>query len=420
MKIAKSLETLARSVKEASNQLRIASTEQKNQALRHLQHLLQANEQKLLIANERDLLRARENNLSAALCDRLSLKGRIQGLIDAVETIIALEDPVGELIEERHLANGLLLQKKRVPLGVLGVIYEARPNVTVDVAALALKTGNSALLRGGKEAFYTNCALIDLIHEALKRAGLPKEAIQLLKTPSRAQLKQMLQLHTLIDVILPRGGEGLHRFCREHSQIPLISGGMGVCHLYVAKSADPARSIPVILNAKLQRPAACNALDTLLVDQGMAPTFLPLIGERLRKEGVFLHLDERAAEWARLPPTAFQVVHEADWSTEWLGLTLNIKIVESLQEAIAHVQRYGGHSDGILTEEVQEAERFVNAVDSAALYINASTRFTDGGQFGLGAEVAVSTQKLHARGPMGLKELTSYKWIARGNYHIRN
>lgn len=419
MRIAKGLLELAEKARMTARVLRTASTAQKNQALLAIADALEQAEEKILKANALDLATC---SLPEPLKDRLSLEGRLKGIAADVRAVAALPDPVGEIFETSHLPNGLLLQKKRVPIGVIGVIYEARPNVTVDIASLCLKTGNCALLRGGKETLRTNRALMKPIQEALILSGLPKEAVQMLQSAHRSQVKQLVKLDQYIDMIIPRGGEGLHRFCREESTIPVITGGIGICHLFVDESADLKKAIDVVVNAKTQRPSVCNALDTLLVHHKVAALLLPPLAAALQAKGVHFRLDNRS--WEILKPedaTLFQKAVEHDWSTEWLSLVLGIKVVDSLEEATNHIEKYSTkHSDGILTENASHARFFVEAVDSGAVYINASTRFTDGGQFGLGAEVAVSTQKLHARGPMGLKELTTYKWIVEGNYHVRS
>jgi glutamate-5-semialdehyde dehydrogenase len=310
------------------------------------------------------------------------------------------------------------LAKSRTPFGVLGIIYESRPNVTLDISALTIKSGNCALLRGGSETFHTNRLLVEIIKNSLKASDLPTEAIQLIPTQDRSQVHELLQLHEYIDLIIPRGGAALQRFCREHSQIPVSTGGIGVCHLFVDETADLERSLPVILNAKTQRPTVCNALDTLLVHTAVASQFIPAIVTTLSKKGVIFRLDPKA--WELIQEPSCHLADPKDWDNEWLSLILGIKVVEDLKEAIEHIHGHStGHSDGILTENPRNAEFFIKKIDSAAVYVNASTRFTDGGQFGMGSEVAISTQKFHARGPLGLKELTSYKWIIRGDYQVR-
>lgn len=358
-------------------------------------------------ANRRDIAIAKENGLSAALLERLSLEGRLEGIIHDIKQVIRLPDPIGELFDEQNLPNQLRLVKCRTSLGVLGVIYESRPNVTLDISTLTIKSGNCALLRGGSETLHTNRILVEIIQKSLESSSLPIEAIQLIASMDRSEVKELLQLHEYIDLIIPRGGATLQQFCRDHSKIPVITGGVGICHLFVDETADLERSHSVILNAKTQRPTVCNALDTVLVHAVIAPIFIPMLVKTLSKEKVVFRLDQKS--WKLIREPSCQLAESKDWDTEWLSLVLGIKIVENLREAIEHIQHHStGHSDGILTENHQSAEIFIREIDSAAVYVNASTRFTDGGQFGMGAEVAISTQKLHARGPMGLKELTSY------------
>lgn len=405
---------MGQKAKQASKLLALASTEQKNKTLEALVRFIQQDEETILKANSQDIEEGKKKGLSDAMIDRLSLQGRLKGIAKDIETVHALSDPVGERMEAKILPNGLQLFKQRVPLGVLGVIYESRPNVTLDVASLAIKTGNAAILRGGSETLRTNQALLKTIEKALEEGGLPKESIQLVNSPDRALVLELLKLHDFVDMIIPRGGAGLHAFCREEATIPVITGGVGVCHLFVDASADQAKSLEVIFNAKTQRPTVCNALDTLLVHEAIASEFLPKVQKRL--SGVTLKLGPQAEKIIRGDKATAE-----DWYTEWLGLTLGIQVVANLDEAIAHIAKHStGHSDGILTETKENANQFIRTVDSAAVYVNASTRFTDGAQFGLGAEVAISTQKLHARGPMGLPELTSYKWVIEGNYTTRS
>jgi glutamate-5-semialdehyde dehydrogenase len=364
-----------------------------------------------------------------------------------LRSVADLPDPVGEVYDETTRPNGLRIYKQRVPLGVLAVIYEARPNVTVDVAGLALKTGNAAILRGGSETLRSNQALVKVIRQALADSALPADAIQLIDDPDRARVMELLQLHQYVDMLIPRGGAALHEFCRQNSRIPVITGGIGICHLFVDESADLRAALPVIRNAKIQRPTVCNALDTVLVHRAIAGKFLPRLVSLLEKDGVTFRADPSAVpylieQWSgaylevkasgkaqvrygdqvgpHLPPSV-KPAGPQDFDTEWLSLVLGLKVVDNLEQAIQHIQAHTtAHSDGILTNDPANAERFVAEVDSAAVYVNASTRFTDGGQFGLGAEVAISTQRLHARGPMGLRELTTYKWVVRGDYHVRD
>jgi len=420
-----SLEDLGRRARIASRQLALASTERKNQALRAMADGLEQQRAAILQANQEDVEAARRSGLSEALIDRLLLnEKRLSGMAADLRRLAELPDPVGERFDETTLPNGLHLYRQRVPLGVLGVIYESRPNVTLDVAGLCVKTGNAAILRGGSETLRSNRALVDVARAALQTQDLPLDAIQFIDDPDRARVLELLKLHEYVDVIIPRGGEALHRFCREHSQIPVITGGIGICHLFVDESANLEKSLAVIHNAKTQRPSVCNALDVVLVHQAIAASFLPRLVEHLGRDGVTFRAEPRA--WAcltSLPSEQRVWVQPAgpnDFDTEWLSLVLSLKVVDSLEEAIAHIIAHStAHSDGILTGNAENARRFVAEVDSAAVYVNASTRFTDGGQFGLGAEVAVSTQRLHVRGPMGLRELTTYKWVAEGDYHVR-
>lgn len=412
------LKHMAIAAKAAAIEMSQASLEQKNGVLRALIGNLKNHEKAILQASQRDLILAQSNGLQAALLERLSLTNRLEGIIHDIEQIIALPDPVGALFDEHHPSNRLKLTKCSIPIGVLGVIYESRPNVTLDISVLTIKSGNCAILRGGSETLPTNQILVEIIQQSLLAASLPVKTIQLMIDSDRAQVKQLLQLHEYIDLIIPRGGAALQQFCREHSTIPVITGGIGICHLFVDETADLERSVMVILNAKTHRPTVCNALDTLLVHSAVASIFIPKVVKTLNERGVVFRLDRKA--WEIVQEPVCQLAELTDWDTEWLSLVLGIKVVESLEEAIQHIREHStGHSDGILTENHQHAELFIQQVDSAAVYVNASTRFTDGGQFGLGAEVAISTQKLHARGPMGLKELTSYKWIVRGDYQIR-
>lgn len=409
--------------KEASFLMAKATTAHKNHALQTLADLLDSSEEIILHANEQDQQSARLAGLSEAMIDRLSLKDRISGLSSDVRKVAQLVDPVGEDFEYTLLDNGLQVCKRRTPIGVLGIIYESRPNVTIDVAALTIKSGNCAILRGGSEAFQTNQVLTKLIQKALQSAELPLQAIQMVTDREREQVKHLLRMHETVDLIIPRGGAQLHQYCRENSTIPVITGGIGICHLFVDESADQQRSIEVIFNAKTQRPTVCNALDTLLVHEKIAKHFIPKVIKQLQKEKVEFRVD--CNTWQLLENLSHSnqniaKAQEEDWDTEWLSLILGIRIVSNLEEAIQYIRQHStGHSDAILTENRDHADQFLQSIDSAAVYVNASTRFTDGGQLGLGAEVAISTQKLHARGPMGLKELTTYKWIVQGDYHVR-
>jgi glutamate-5-semialdehyde dehydrogenase len=414
------LNKLGRRAKRAAQALATTPTEQKNEALNAIADALEDAQDAILAANRADVEDGREAGLSDAMIDRLTLtEARLAGIAADTRKVADLPDPVGEEFDAYTLPNGLRVRKRRTPLGVLGVIYESRPNVTVDVSALALKSGNAAILRGGSETLRSNVALIEAIRAGLDAAGLPADAVIYIDDTDRAHVLSLLRLHQYVDMIIPRGGAGLHAFCRENATIPVITGGIGVCHLFVDESADLANAVDVIQNAKVQRPTVCNALDTALIHEAVAEAFLPQVVGRLREDGVSFRADERALDVLDGSP-GVEAAGPEDWDTEWLSLVLGLKVVDGLDEAIAHIQEHStGHSDGILTQDQAHADHFVDVIDSAAVYVNASTRFTDGGQFGLGAEVAISTQKLHARGPMALKELTTYKWIAIGEGHVR-
>ncbi len=418
------LSTMGQAAKKAAYEMANASTAQKNLALQSIAIALREQQEFILHQNQEDITAAQAAGMSEALLDRLSLQGRLGGMAQDVLHVMTLPDPVGESFDQQRLPNGLEISKCRTPIGVLGVIYEARPNVTIDIAALTIKTGNCALLRGGSETLRSNQALAQVIQHALFTSGLPSSAIQLINSSDRSLVKDLLRLHEYIDLIIPRGGASLHQFCRENSTIPVITGGIGICHLFVDQTANLEKALSVILNAKTQRPTVCNALDTLLVHQAIASSFIPQVIKTLQDKGVQFRLDQQAWQLLQakevISSSHLRLAQAEDWDTEWLSLILGIKVVNNLEEAMAHIRQHStGHSDGILTQNKQHAEKFVKKVDSAAVYVNASTRFTDGGQLGLGAEVAISTQKLHARGPMGLKELTSYKWIIWGDYQIR-
>jgi glutamate-5-semialdehyde dehydrogenase len=416
---------MGKQARQAARILALGETQKKNAALTDLAEQLQSQSDPILAANAQDVAEGQKAGLSPALLDRLALNpARLAGIAAELRQTAALPDPVGETFDQQVLPNGLKIHKQRVPLGVIGVIYEARPNVTVDVASLALKSGNAVILRGGSETLRTNRALVRVIRAVLEGHGLPPDVVQFIDSPDRALVLELLKLHEYVDIIIPRGGEGLHRFCRENSSIPVITGGIGICHIFVDESADQQAALPVIHNAKTQRPSVCNALDTLLVHRSIAADFLPRVVEYLGKDGVTFRADPAACACLDgLDPTLSALVTPAgaqDFDTEWMALVLGLKVVANLDEAIQHTNAHSlGHSDSILTADAAHAARWVNEVDSAAVYVNASTRFTDGNQFGLGAEVAISTQRLHARGPMALRELTTYKWVVVGNYHVR-
>ena len=416
------IEALCQAAKSASRSLALVNTEKKNQALKKLADWLPNHSSEVQEANQLDVREAEENGLSTAMIDRLTLTDkRIQGMAFDLNNVINLPDPVGEVFEKKELENGLAVQKIRVPLGVLVVIYESRPNVTIDVAALALKSGNAVILRGGSETIHSNRILVEGVREALSAANIDPAVVQFIDDPDRALVNKLLKMHKYVDMLIPRGGAGLHTFCRENSTIPVITGGIGICHLFVDESADLERSLAVVRNAKIQRPSVCNSLDTLLVHKSIAASFIPMLIAKLKKDGVRFYVDEITMKGLGLNTDAFvQTADEDDFDREWLSLKLGIKTVTELDEAIAHIAAHStGHSDGILTEDEANARKFTETVDSAAVYVNASTRFTDGAQLGLGAEVAISTQRLHARGPMALRELTTFKWVISGDYHIR-
>ncbi|WP_186367722.1 MULTISPECIES: glutamate-5-semialdehyde dehydrogenase [Yersinia] len=416
------LEQMGKAAKQASWQLALLSTAKKNQALAVIANLLESESQAILQANEQDMKAARDSGMSEALLDRLLLSpARLAAIANDVRQVCRLNDPVGRVIDGSLLDSGLKLERRRVPLGVIGVIYEARPNVTIDVASLCLKTGNAVILRGGKETHHTNQATVKVIQQALEQCGLPAAAVQAIESPDRELVNELLRMDRYVDMLIPRGGAGLHKLCREQSTIPVITGGIGVCHTFVDESADVEKALLVIENAKVQRPSACNSLETLLVHQAIAASFLPILSARMHAFGVTLHASSQAMPYLVEAKAKVVAVEAADYDDEWLSLDLNVDIVADIDAAINHIRKHGtSHSDAILTRSLSSAEHFVRAVDSSAVYVNASTRFTDGGQFGLGAEVAVSTQKLHARGPMGLDALTTYKWIGYGDDLVRS
>ena len=415
------LEQMGIAAKAASWQLALLSSREKNQVLEKLADYLEAQTDVILRANAEDLAEARANGLSEAMLDRLALTpARLSGIASDVRQVCNLADPVGQVIDGGLLDSGLRIERRRVPLGVIGVIYEARPNVTVDVASLCLKTGNAAILRGGKETWRTNAATVKVIQQALQECGLPAAAVQAIESPDRALVGEMLKMDKYIDMLIPRGGAGLHKLCREQSTIPVITGGIGVCHIFVDETAELAPALKIIVNAKTQRPSTCNTVETLLVHRNIADTFLPALSKQMAESGVTLHAAPSALPALQNGPAKVEPVKAEQYDDEYLSLDLNVKVVADMDEAIAHIREHGTqHSDAILTRTLRNANRFINEVDSSAVYVNASTRFTDGGQFGLGAEVAVSTQKLHARGPMGLEALTTYKWIGFGDDTIR-
>jgi glutamate-5-semialdehyde dehydrogenase len=415
------LKAKAKSAREASRRLAFISTDIKNRALQNIAAGLRQNQKDILEANRIDLEESR-GQVNAVMRDRLMLnEERLEGMARDVLNVAALPDPVGEVFDMRTMPNGLLIGRKRVPLGVIGAMYEARPNVTVDISVLCLKSGNAVILRGGGEAFHSNLALSRMVRDAIERAGVPVDAVQFVDNIDRALVGEMLKMSEYIDLMVPRGGESFIKYVVQNARMPVVAGGVGVCHTYVDASADVARAVPIVYNAKVQRPTVCNALDTIIVHRDIARRFLPAAARELAKAGVELHCDEAALailtgdKSLKLKPAVPE-----DWGKEFLALVAAVKVVDSLDAALKHIAAYGsGHSEAIVTEDYGAAMRFLNEVDAAAVYVNASTRFTDGGQFGLGAEVGISTQKIHARGPLGLRELTSYKWIVFGTGQIR-
>ncbi|MCA0218165.1 MAG: glutamate-5-semialdehyde dehydrogenase [Actinobacteria bacterium] len=403
--------------REAARALATATTAQKNTALRAIADAVLRNQARVLQANELDLANGRDNGLSAGLQDRLRLdEKRLIALSQAVLEIVALPDPVGDVVRGSSLENGLQLTQIRVPFGVVGAIYEARPNVTIDIAALALKSGNAVVLRGGTAAENTNRVLVEVIQSALEEAGLPIDSVQTIDEFGREGAKELMRARGFVDVLIPRGSADLINSVVAESTVPVIETGAGVVHIYLDESADLENSVAIVHNAKVQRPSVCNALETLLVNAASAPRLLPPVLAKLRESGVTVHGDSRTLE---LFPDALPATDE-DWSTEYMSLDVAVRVVDDLDEALDHIRQYSTHhTESIITNDLARAERFLAEVDSAVVMVNASTRFTDGGEFGFGAEVGISTQKLHARGPMGLPELTSTKWVVRGSGQVR-
>ena len=424
---------MGRAARTAARKLARLSSQVKDQALHNIADALDHDQTHVLAANDQDYRGARADGLSEAMLDRLLLTPeRLEGIASDVRAVAALPDPVGETLDTTTRANGLVVGRRRVPLGVVGSIYESRPNVTVDISVLCLKSGNACLLRGGSESIHSNTALVSLLRRAIAGAGVPAEAVQFVDNPDRSLVEAMLSMKEYINLLVPRGGTGLIRFVEEHATMPAVTGGIGVCHTYVDQAADMNKAADIVFNAKVRRPSICNALDTVLVHSEVAPRYLPRMAREMGEAGVELHCDHRAM--SILGPTAIsspdakggpgvgKVISatQEDWGQEFLSLTAAVKVVDSLEEALAHIETYGsGHSEAIVTEDYTAALRFLDEVDAAAVYVNASTQFTDGAQFGLGAEVGISTQKFHARGPMGLRELTSYKWVIMGTGQVR-
>jgi glutamate-5-semialdehyde dehydrogenase len=417
MNVKDYVDTIVKDAKNASRVMATVSSSAKNAALEQIAHNLLNCKTTLMSENEKDIKAGEKEGLSSAMIDRLRLTdSRIEDMAEGIREVINLADPVGELMEERIRPNGLQIQKVRVPIGVIIIIYESRPNVTADAASLCLKTGNATILRGGKESIHSNVAIYRQISSALEKVGLDKKAIQVIETTDREAVNYLLKADEYVDLVIPRGGEGLIRNVAENSTIPVIKHYKGVCHIYVDEFANLNMAKDVCLNAKIQRPGTCNAMETMLVHEKISKAFLPDISRSMLDAGVEL----RGCEKSRKILPDIKAATEEDWSTEYLEKILSVKIVSSIEEALNHISVYGSsHSDAIITEDLSNAKKFTDEVDSAAVYVNASTRFTDGYEFGMGAEIGISTDKLHARGPMGLNELTSYKYIVHGNGQIR-
>ena len=413
---------IASETKKSSTVLSVSSTELRNEVLKKVAHLLIKKTDQIINANNIDCQEAKQLGLNDQMLDRLMLnKDRIQTMANDVLTIKDLKDPVGEIIEQKTLYNGIDLKKIRVPLGVLASIYESRPNVTIDIGCLAIKSGNAALLRGGKESINSNKILVDILKESLTSTGLPETCVGLITNTDRSVVNEILQLNEYIDLLVPRGGSQLINYVYENATMPVVAGGVGVCHAFVDEEADPSKVIPIIINSKTQRPTVCNALDTVLVHKNADKQMLIQLIEDLTKNQVEVRCDKEVLETIQYKPS--NLIKEAtddDWGTEFLSLVLSIKTMDSLSDALQHIQKYGsGHTEVILSENQESQNVFTRNVDAAAVFVNASTRFTDGSQFGFGAEVGISTQKFHARGPLGLRELTSYKWVGIGNGQVR-
>ena len=416
------MEDLGIAAKLASRKLAASSGVNRNLAIEEIAKALIDSETEIISENSKDIVKGKEKGLSEAMLDRLTITTEsLRSMSSDALKVANLDDPVGEMIEMKTMPNGLQVGRKRVPLGVIGVIYESRPNVTVDISILCLKSGNSVILRGGSEAFYSNQVLAKVIRNVISKLDLPKDSVQIVQSADRSLVSEMLKLDQYIDLMVPRGGQDLVNMVGNESTMPSITGGIGVCHTYVDEQACLDMAVKIVRNAKVQRPSVCNALDTVLVHSSLAPDYLPRMAEILAVDGVELRCDTKALsllgprEDIKLVPA-----NEEDWDTEHLSLVAGVKVVDSVDEAINHIENHGtGHSEAIITNNYSTADRFVREVDASAVMVNASTRFNDGGQLGLGAEVAISTNKMHARGPMGLKEITSYKWVVLGNGHIR-
>ena len=410
------MEEILKSVKEASRVAATLNGGTKRKLLNEMADRIEKYKDEIIEANKKDLEYAKEANLSSALIDRLLLdEKRIKAMADSLRDIAKLKDPVGKIVDGWKIDNGLEIQKVKIPIGVIGIIYESRPNVTSDAAGLCLMSGNACILKGGKEAFHSNAIIIEILRWVLEKNKLPADMITLLPDYSREGVEWLIKQDKYVDLIIPRGGEGLIKFVSENAKVPVIKHDKGLCHVYIHEDADLQKGAKIALNAKVQRPGVCNAMETLLVDRKVAGEFLPVIKEMMEKEGVELRGCELTLEYIDIKPAT-----EEDWHTEYLDKILSIRVVDNFDDAIEHIEKYGsGHSDAIVTENYKAAEEFLNRVDSACVYVNASTRFTDGGVFGFGAEVGISTNKLHARGPMGIDDLTTYKYKILGDGQVR-
>lgn len=412
-----SLEQIGAKAKEAESTLRILNTDKKNQVLTSAAELLVAEAEELIAANQKDLETARENHMPQGLVDRLMLnEARIAQMAEGLRQIVTLDDPIGEVSNMKLRPNGLMIGQKRVPLGVIGIIYEARPNVTADAFGLCFKTGNAVILKGGSDAIHSNIAIVDVLRRALAANDVDENALQLIEDTSRDTARAFMKLNRYLDVLIPRGGAGLIRSVVENATVPVIETGTGNCHIYVDESADLTMAVDIIFNAKTQRIGVCNACESLVIHEKVVDKVMPMIAARLKEKDVEIRGDERSRSAAE----GLTAAKDEDWGKEYLDYIISVKTVASIDEAIAHINRYNtGHSEAIITENYTNAQKFLNEIDAAAVYVNASTRFTDGFEFGFGAEIGISTQKLHARGPMGLLALTSYKYIIYGNGQVR-
>ena len=412
-----SLEQIGIKAKKASRYLAKLGIDEKNKALEAVADALTANAESIIAANEKDLVNAKANGMKPALIDRLTLDvKRINAMADGIRVLTGLEDPIGEVTGMKKRPNGLMIGQKRVPLGVIGIIYEARPNVTSDAFGLCFKTGNVVILKGGSDAIHSNTAIVECIREAVRSCGITENAIQLIEDTSRETAAEFMKMNAYVDVLIPRGGRGLIKAVVNQSTIPVIETGTGNCHIYVDETADLQMAADIVINAKTQRVGVCNACESLLVNRKVKDAFLPVLAERLKEKHVEVRADKDAGA---LMPESVPATEE-DWGTEYLDYILSVKVVDSVEEAIAHINKYNTkHSEAIITNDYSHAQKFLDEVDAAAVYVNASTRFTDGNEFGFGAEIGISTQKLHARGPMGLLALTTTKYIIYGNGQVR-